>query len=255
MTDSPIGSPRTLALGLPLQGASNFRDLGGYVGAGGRKVRFGRIFRSDHLAALTHTDMARLQTLQVTHSIDFRGVAESALHPYGIVGLKTSAMPIEPTVVKRVTALLERGQVPTTDETVALMCDTYTGFVHEHGPTFGRFLRHLLAHPTPTVFHCTAGKDRTGFAAALLLSLLGVDRPTIMEDYLLTNRLYRRSPLIEGAGPAHVLAVLWQVQPAFLQAALDTMESEYGGVAAYACGPAGLSATDCEHLRETLLEH
>jgi protein-tyrosine phosphatase len=134
------------------------------------------------------------------------------------------------------------------------MCETYRDFVHEHGPTFGRFLRHLLAHPTPVVFHCTAGKDRTGFAAALLLSVLGVERDTILHDYLLTNQLYRRSPALEGAAPAHVTDVVWSVQPAFLQAAFDAMERDYGGLSGYLAGPVGLQADDIEQLRHALLE-
>lgn len=237
-----------------LHGASNFRDLGGYLGADGSRVRQGRVFRSDHLAELTPADVAALQALSLTHSIDFRGVAERAVRPYDIPGVTKLALSIEPTVVQRVQALVASGQTPSSAETVALMCDTYRGFVHEHGPIFGRFLRHLLTHPTPVVFHCTAGKDRTGFAAALLLSALGVDRDTIMQDYLLTNRLYRRSPLVEESGPAHVKDVLWQAQPAFLQAAFDAMDQDHGGVSSYLAGPVGIKDDEREQLRQALLE-
>ncbi len=237
-----------------LQGASNFRDLGGYAGADGRRVRYGRVFRSDHLAQLTAADVALLQSLPLSHSIDFRGVAEAAALPYAIPGVTQLAMAIEPTVVQRLRALAASGQVPSTDETVSLMCDTYRDFVHRHGPTFGRFLQHLLAHSTPVVFHCTAGKDRTGLASALLLAVLGVDRDTIMQDYLLTNQLYRRNPLLEGSGPAHVMEVLWQVQPAFLQAAFDVIERDYGGLSSYLAGPVGFATDSREQLRHTLLE-
>lgn len=236
-----------------LHGASNFRDLGGYKGADGSRVRHGCVFRSDHLADLTPADMAALQAMHLTHSIDFRGVAECATRPYKIAGVTNVAMPIEPTAVRRVQDMLASGHTPGTAETVELMCDTYRGFVHEQGPTFGRFFRHLLSHSTPVVFHCTAGKDRTGLAAALLLSVLGVDRDTIMQDYLLTNRFYRRSPSVEEAGPAHVMDVLWQVQPAFLQAAFDAMNRDHGGVSCYLAGPMQISADECEQLRQTLL--
>ena len=236
-----------------LQGASNFRDLGGYAGAEGRRVRRGRIFRSDHLATLTAHDLAALQSLGLTHSIDFRGEAEAAALPYQIAGVRNLAMAIEPTVIRRLRALMQAGQIPNTEETVALMCETYLNFVHEHGPTFARLLRHLLSHPTPVVFHCTAGKDRTGFAAALLLSLLGVERATIMHDYLLTNQLYRRTPSVEGTGPAHVMAVVWQVQPVFLQTAFDAIDRDYGGVAAYLAGPAGMHSDELAQLRQALL--
>lgn len=237
-----------------LQGASNFRDLGGYAGADGRRVLRGRVFRSDHLAYLTPDDLVALRALRLTHSIDFRGVTESAAFPYLIPGVTNLAFSIEPTVVQRLRVLLALGQIPSTEETIELMRETYRSFVHDHGPTFACFLRHLLSYPTPVVFHCTAGKDRTGFAAALLLSVLGVDRDTIMQDYLLTNRLYRRTPLAEGSGPAHIMEVVWQVQPAFLQAAFDVIDRDYGGVSAYLAGPVRLQTHELEQLRHALLE-
>ena len=237
-----------------LQGASNFRDLGGYAGAGGRRVRRGRVFRSDHLVGLTADDMTKLQALALTHSIDFRGIAESAALPYRIRGVTNLAFPIEPTAVQSVRALMAQGHIPSTEETVTLMCETYRGFVHDNGLTLGRFFRHLLAHPTPVVFHCTAGKDRTGFAAALLLAALGVDRDTIMQDYLMSNQSYRRSVSVEGAGPAHVMAVLWQVQPAFLQAAFDAIDQDYDGLQSYLTGPMGFEADQLEQLHHELLE-
>ena len=237
-----------------LQGASNFRDLGGYLAANGSRVRPGRVFRSDHLAALTPEDLEVLKALRLTHSIDFRGVRESAELAYRIDGVSQVALCIEPTVVQRLRVLLSAGHVPSTAETVELMCATYRSFVRDHGPTFARFLRHLLTHQTPVVFHCTAGKDRTGFAAALLLCVLGVSRQTIMEDYLLTNELYRRVASVEGAGPAHVMEVVWQVQPAFLHAAFDVMEHEYGGLWGYGTGALGIRSDEIAALREGLLE-
>ncbi len=237
-----------------LQGASNFRDLGGYRGAQGRRVRRGRVFRSDHLAALTPADLVKVQSLPMRHSIDFRGLNESAALPYDIPGVTRLSMAIEPTVVQRLRVLAASGHVPSADETVAMMCDTYRDFVHKHGSTFGRFFKHLLQHPTPVVFHCTAGKDRTGFAAALLLAALGVDRDTIMQDYLLTNQFYRRDAAVEGAGPAHVMEVVWQVQPAFLEAAFDVIARDYGGLTNYLAGPMGLAAEAREQLHHILLE-
>ncbi len=236
-----------------LQGASNFRDLGGYLAADGRRVRSGRVFRSDHLAGLTPDDLATLRALALTHSIDLRGAEEAAAVPYRIAGVTQLALAIEPTVVQRLRTLLALRQIPSTEETVELMCDTYRNFVHAHGPTFARLLRQLLAHPTPQVFHCTAGKDRTGFAAALLLSVLGVPRQTIMQDYLLTNRLYRRVASVEGAAPAHVLAVVWQVQPVFLQSAFDAIDQDYGGMAGYMTTAMDMQVDELAQLRQTLL--
>ena len=237
-----------------LQGASNFRDVGGYRNADGRLVRRGQVFRSDHLAALTAQDLARLKTLGIGHSLDFRGEAESNATPYAIDGVSRVALAIEPTVIARMQALAAEGVVPTTEETVDLMRETYRNFVNHNAGTFGRFLKHLLAQPSPQVFHCTAGKDRTGFAAALLLSALGVERATIEHDYLLTNQLYKRDVRIEGSGHPHVMKVLWQVQPEFLHAAFDAVDAQHGGMQDYLRGAIGLSAAEMTELQGLLLQ-
>ena len=237
-----------------LQGASNFRDVGGYRNADGRCVRRGQVFRSDHLAGLTPEDLARLASLGIGHSLDFRGAAEYSATPYAIPGVQRLALTIEPTVIARMQALVVQGIVPTTEETVALMCETYRDFVNQNAGTFGRFLKHLLEQPTPQVFHCTAGKDRTGFAAALLLSALGVDRATIEHDYLLTNQLYKRDNRLEGSGHPHVMKVLWQVQPEFLHAAFDAVDAQHGGMQDYLQGAIGLSPQELAELKQMLLE-
>jgi protein-tyrosine phosphatase len=237
-----------------LQGASNFRDVGGYRNADGRCVRRGQVFRSDHLAGLTPEDLARLASLGIGHSLDFRGAAEYSATPYAIPGVQRLALTIEPTVIARMQALVVQGIVPTTEETVALMCETYRDFVNHNAGTFGRFLKHLLEQPTPQVFHCTAGKDRTGFAAALLLSALGVDRATIEHDYLLTNQLYKRDNRLEGSGHPHVMKVLWQVQPEFLHAAFDAVDAQHGGMLDYLHGAIGLIPQELAELKQMLLE-
>ena len=237
-----------------LQGASNFRDLGGYATPDGLRVRRGRVFRSDHLAGLNAADVAPLQALGVSHSLDFRGVAEFTTTPYDIPGVQRVALTIEPTVIARMQALVAQGIVPTTEETVELMRETYRDFVNHNAGTYGRFLKHLLEQPTPQVFHCTAGKDRTGFAAALLLSALGVDRSTIEHDYLLTNQLYRRDPSLEGKGHPHVMKVLWQVQPEFLHAAFEAVDAQHGGMNDYLYGAIGLNAQEVAELKRMLLE-
>ena len=237
-----------------LQGASNFRDIGGHTGSEGRRVRRGLVYRSDHLAGLTPDDQRALALLRITHSLDFRGRAERAALPSLLPGAAAVTLGIEPTMVVRVKALLAAGQIPSEAETVALMAQTYRSFARDAIPTYARFFQHLIEQPTPVVFHCTAGKDRTGFAAALLLSALGVDRETVMVDYLLTNQLYRRSPLVTTDGPAHVVDVLWRVQPAFLDAAFDTVEREFGGMGRYLEGPMGLGPEAMARLHERLLE-
>jgi len=233
--DLSADAPRseTPTRSLPLAGASNFRDLGGYTGHGGRQVTWRRIFRSDHLASLTPDDQARLAALGIARTVDFRGERERAQLAYLLPAVEHYQLAIEPTVVQRAIELQRDGRALTAQDAVGLMQETYRGFVHENAPRFAEFFRILLAKDTPLVFHCTAGKDRTGFAAALILLTLGVPRDVVMHDYLLTNDLYRRPAMAEGHAPEEVLAVLWRVQAEFLDAALHKVDQDYGGLETY----------------------
>lgn len=239
---------------LPLAGATNFRDLGGYAGHGGRTVKWRRIFRSDHLAGLTPEDQALLAQLGVARAVDFRGQAESAAHAYDLPGVTYHPLAIEPTVIQRALDLQRTGRQLTAQDAVALMQDTYRGFVHDNAPRFAMLFRLLLASDAPTVFHCTAGKDRTGFAAALILLALGVPRGVVMQDYLLTNALYRRPPGMGGPAPEEVLAVLWRVQEEFLDTALHMVDSDFGGLQAYLVDVLGVDAAAQNELAERYLQ-
>jgi protein-tyrosine phosphatase len=253
-TDRPTQPTPSKELKRLLQGATNFRDIGGHTGFEGRRVRLGRVYRSDHLAGLSPVDLRTLQSLGLTHRIDFRGAGERQALPSDVPGVTALSLAIEPTVVHRVDALLKSGQAPTEAETVELMCQTYRLFALAGASVYARFFQQLLDQTTPLVFHCTAGKDRTGFAAALLLSALGVDRDDIVQDYLLTNQLYVRSPKVEAPGPAHVMDVLWSVRPEFLEAAFQVIDEEHGGLESYLAGPLGLGMGERERLRNSLLD-
>lgn len=218
---------------LALSGASNFRDLGGYVGRDGRPLRWRRLFRSDHLAALTPADAEVLAGLKLSRAVDFRGDAERSALAYALPGVAYHALSIEPTVVQRARDMAQAGERITADIAVMLMQDTYRAFVADNTEQFASLFAHLLDHDAPLVFHCTAGKDRTGFAAALILSALGVPRDVVMQDYLLTNSLYVRPAQLAGNTPEEVLNVLWRVQECFLQAALKAVDDDHGGMQRY----------------------
>ena len=224
---------QTPSRSLNLSGASTFRDLGGYIALDGRPVRWRTLFRSDHLATLTPQDQAVLSKLGLVRAYDFRGVKERAAVPYELPGIASHSLPIEPTVVQRMKDLLETGHRLTAQETVALMQETYRAFVSDNGPRFADLFTHLLDNDAPLVFHCTAGKDRTGFAAALILLALGVPRPVVMQDYLLTNELLRMDSAPAYGVPLEVMQVLWRVQADFLDAALHAVDADHGGVDTY----------------------
>ena len=226
---------------LPLQGATNFRDLGGYLGRGGRPVRWRRLFRSDHLGGLTDTDKAVLAKLGLATAFDFRGVSERAAASYELPGVIQHSLAIEPTVAQRMQELAAAGQRITAPVVSELMKDLYRGLVNDQAHRFAELFEHLLQLDAPVVFHCTAGKDRTGFAAALLLLALGVPRPLVMQDYLLTNEIYRPPPLAQDHPLADALAVMWRVEEHFLETALEAVDADQGGLERYLGQRLGLS--------------
>ena len=239
---------------LQLSGATNFRDLGGYVGHGGRAVHWRKLFRSDHLADLTPEDLLTIDRLGVARVFDFRGKTERLAQACAIPGAVVHSLAIEPTVVQGLKALIDAGQLVTVDNTVGLMQQTYRDFVLDNSPRFAQFFGHLLTDDAPLVFHCTAGKDRTGFAAALLLEALGVPREVILQDYLLTNDFYQM-PTANPAGlPQEVMSVLWRVQANFLEAAFEVVEADFGSIPRYLKVALGVDAQAQERLMALYLQ-
>lgn len=237
-----------------LAGATNFRHLGGYAGHGGRRVAEGRIFRSDHLGALTREDLQQLRALGVRRVLDLRGVAERSTAPCALEGVAVHSLSIEPTIVQKLSALLEAGHRLTASEVEEHMKDTYRGFVRQNTHRYAELFGHLLEADAPLVFHCTAGKDRTGFGAALVLASLGVGEADIMRDYLLTNGQLKPPEPSRYGLTREVQDVLWRVQPEFLLAALEALEADYGGMEAYLREGLGLGEPERERLRELYLE-
>jgi len=241
---------------VPLQGASNFRDLGGYLGHGGRRVRWRLLFRSDHLAHLSAPDRAQLDALKIGRSFDFRGLRESAAQSYDWPGTTRHSLAIEPTLVQYLHAQLEAGRPMSAQDAVQAMQTTYEGFVRNNSDRFAELFTHLLAQGAPLVFHCTAGKDRTGLAAALVLSALGVSHEDIVQDYLLTNALYRYDGALSAPGAMlspEIMAVVWRVREDFLQASLRVIEDDYGSMETYLRQRIGLTPPKLERLRQMYL--
>jgi protein-tyrosine phosphatase len=209
--------------------SSNFRRVG--TGQPGLPLR--NLFRSDHLGALDDADAAEIRALGVTRVLDFRGIDERESAACLLAGVAVHSLPIEPTIVQKLGALLAAGHRLTGADVTAHMQDTYRGFVRHNTPRFAEFFGHLLASDEPTVFHCTAGKDRTGFAAALLLKAVGASDEDVMVDYLLTNDRLQLPETSRMGLPREAMEVLWRVQPAFLDAAFAEVQAAYGSLDAY----------------------
>lgn len=221
-------------------GAANFRPVSSL-----RPI----LFRSDHLGALKDADAAQIRGLGITRVLDFRGVAERALATCCLPEVTVHSLPIEPTIVQKLSALLAAGHRLTGPDIAAHMQETYRGFVRHNTPRYAEFFQHLLESGEPTVFHCTAGKDRTGFAAALLLKAVGATDEEVMRDYLLTNDRLQLPEVSRMGLPREAMHVLWRVQPEFLQAALCEVDARYGSLEGYFREGLGLREAERERLR------
>ena len=239
---------------LNLDGACNFRDLGGYPGQGGRLVRWRQIFRSNHLGHLTEADAAVLRSLGVRSAFDFRGTEERAAALCGIREIEVHSLPVEPTVVASLRAIMSSGTTLSRDHALEVMRNSYRDYVQQNTARFRALFAHLLEDRARLVIHCTAGKDRTGFACALILHALGVADDVIAEDYLLTNRFYRRDPSAGTDLPEDVAQVLASVQPPFLAAAFEAIDAGYGGLENYLAQGLGLGPAERKALQARYLE-
>lgn len=239
---------------VPLSGTTNFRDLGGYVGHNGRLVQWRKLFRSDHLGALSPGDIVGLSDMGLARVADFRGTNERQQQACAMPSLTVHSLPIDPSVVQSMKAHLATGSQLNAQDTMRLMAQTYRAFVHDHSHRFAALFALLLESDSPLVFHCTAGKDRTGFAAAMILLSLGVPRDVVMEDYLLTNAHYKMPDPGASDIPREALEVLWRVQATFLDASLEAVDTDFGGVQNYLLQQLHVGPREQERLAEMYLQ-
>jgi protein-tyrosine phosphatase len=248
---------------VPLEGTQNFRDLGGYPTEDGRRVRHGRIYRADALTTLSTRDLAHLDEIGLRLVVDFRGDEEVTLEPgpyrahpevaYLNVPIGENASPTE------WRDRFERGDLGDLDE--HWLPRSYAAMLDGRPEAFAEVMNTLGGESAlPAVFHCTAGKDRTGVMAMLLLRLLGVPREHVIADYALTaeytggkikaaNRWFSdRGVDLEQA--AH----LFSARPANMEATLDHLETKHGGIERYAREALSLDATLIANLRDELTE-
>jgi protein-tyrosine phosphatase len=236
-----------------LQGASNFRDLGGYGTADGRTVRWRHIFRSNHLGHLSEADIGVVRELGVKHAFDFRGTDERVAAACAMREIVVHSVPIEPTVVAALRARLQARALSSADA-LDIMRESYRGYVRLNTHSFRELFAHLVNEEVPVVIHCTAGKDRTGFACALILHALGVPEKTISEDYLLTNRFYRRDPTSAPDLPDEVRQAIGSVNASFLAAGFETISERYGDLEGYFRDGLGLGARERSELKKRYLQ-
>ncbi|TAL02532.1 MAG: tyrosine-protein phosphatase [Rhodospirillaceae bacterium] len=178
---------------LPFDNAVNFRDLGGYETSDGRTVRWKRLFRCGQLSRLTDADMDRLAALDVAAICDFRSSKELERNPSRVppaLAAATHHLGIWPKSAHAGTDLARGLAAGDLDEVAVynVQRESYREYATDFADRYATMFRLILeSEGRPIVIHCTAGKDRTGFGSALILSALGVPERTIKEDYLLSN--------------------------------------------------------------------
>ena len=249
---------------LPFTGAHNFRDLGGYKTSDGKNVKWGKVYRSDNLHSLTDEDVKYMERLNLKSVVDFRSDEERNEEPDRLTPDMTPILlPIkfEP---EGVTETLMRDLTFGDLDSSNLLRDFNVILIKEFTEEYRDFFRHIVDNGgEPFVLHCTAGKDRAGFGSAMILTVLGVPREKIIEDYLLTNTYvsdHVESKLLETElktffrADSDNLRKINLVEERYIQAAFDTIDSHWGGMDQYISEGLNLTEEDIDKIRNYYLE-
>jgi protein-tyrosine phosphatase len=249
---------------LPLAKGSNFRDLGGYTGAGGKTVRWGKVFRSGALPLLTEEDYSLLGGLDIGTIVDLRSLEEREVAGT-LLDDRTGALFVSNDYSLK-PLMANMGSMK--GEYV------YTGMEKLLSPQYRSLFKRLLADDGAVMYHCSAGQDRTGIASALILSALGVDRETILADYHLSTQLRRpqnelppldpadhpNNPIVQYYAAAAKKPGGIKAEPLYsasgqshLVQFFEVIDRDYGGVESY-LATLGITAVDIARLRSLYLE-
>lgn len=239
-----LKDPRRL---LPLEGGVNFRDLGGYMTADGRVTKWEVLYRAGSPADLTPGDQAELARRGIRTVCDLRATDERKADPNPYVAANTDVIYWTRDYAANPGDLMRVFGAPnaSADTSRAAMIGFYRQLPKEHAPGFRQMFAYLAEGKVPLAFNCSAGKDRTGIAAALVLTLVGVPRDTVVADYALSDDLvdYMAKLDADSAGdgpyvalarmPREVVVPLLASDPAYIEAALDAMAASHGSVEAF----------------------
>jgi protein-tyrosine phosphatase len=245
---------------IKLEGVVNFRDLGGYATKDGRHVKWGKIYRSASLNRLTDADVKKLQGLSLARVADFRGPYEVAVAPDKLPsGALRISLPAGSENVGDSNYMRNMMRQVRNDSFMIAFYGVITPFKERYKPLFRELL--TLNKDSSLLFHCTAGKDRTGIAAALVLYALGVNERTIMDDYLATNyyRSVENEKMINTMVKAYAIDEvrarnLMSAREDYLEATFASIKSKYGSLDNFLKTEMGLNRKKIKQLRRLYLD-
>jgi protein-tyrosine phosphatase len=249
---------------IKVDGAANVRDVGGYAAANGKHVRYGLVYRSASLSKVTPTGVAALARLRLNAAVDFRSQGEVSGDgadrlPKGVTPVAAPINPASTTLLSLPADLLKA--LLAENKAAGFMELSYRGFVHDPASRkqFAGALRRIAAGKGAVLYHCTAGKDRTGTMTAILLTTLGVNKRQVYADYLRSNKELAASNAAQlaklkkyGIDPALVSPLL-TVRASYLDAAFDQIKRDYGSFDAFLTKGLGINAATKARLRQRLL--
>ena len=250
-----------------------FRDIGGVATRDGAVVRRGLLYRSGQLHRIPRADIEKLAALELVRDYDLRTEQERTARPDELpAGVELVALDVladaDEASTRTLSEIVRNPKRTTahaggnTGEAAALMEQTYRELVTlpSARDAYGRLLRQVAEeNGTPALFHCSSGKDRGGWAAAALLTLLGVPEEEVMSDYLRSNDTalpaYRKMAegFVAAGGEPGVFPAVMGVRPEYLKAALDEVKQRHGSIEAYFADGLGIDAAGQNTLREKFL--
>lgn len=250
---------------IPLEGGINFRDLGGYATQDGRSVKWGHLFRSGTMNRLTPADYEHLAEIGIRTVIDLRTATEQKAEPNDwcrIAGVTYWSRDHEE-VFGNINEMIARG-IESEEQAHQIMVGGFRHLPFQQSEAYAELFRRLAASEVPLAFNCTAGKDRTGGAAALVLSALGVPDETIAADFNMTERaidlmkVFHADPDDPNSRDfkqidMSKMAPMGSAHPDFVTAFLDSIKEKCGSVANY-LSDLGITGSDLDSIRHELLE-
>ena len=268
---------------LPVDGMNNFRDMGGYETYNNRSVKWGSLYRSDHIYNATESGIEYLKKLNIHTIIDYRSDDEIEKYPNKIINENIATFVLDPAAhtaelsaqftssknnedKNLVDKIIEQKNKGLLVNRYDIVTEQYKNFVNkkESKEAFSKMIKIASNPDSPAIIqHCRGGKDRTGFGAILLLGLLGVKKESLILDYMLThtNRIDRNNEKMEGykklTNDPEVLNYLYsliETKSIFIETSINTVEQQYGSLRDYALNELNITNEMISSLEDLYLE-